>query len=136
MRNLKMSKKLLVGFGSVLVLLIVIVYFAASAFKTVGNLLTEFYEEPFADVQISDEFMLDVNLAAKNMLFASSSTDDAETAERLDMAEANIADMENALAELKKHYTGDMADVETIEKTLSLSEQLSSTSGLLLKSTM
>ena len=102
MKNLKMSKKLLVGFGSVLVLLIVIVYFAASAFKTVGDLLTEFYEEPFTDVQISDEFMLDVNLAAKNMLFASSSPDDAETAERLDMAEANIADMENALAELKK----------------------------------
>lgn len=118
MRNLKMSKKLLVGFGTVLVLLIVIVYFAASAFKTVGNLLTEFYEEPFADVQIADEFMLDVNLAAKNMLFASSSTDDAETAERLDMAEANITDMENSLAELKKHYTGDMADVEAIEQNI------------------
>ena len=86
MKNLKMSKKLLVGFGSVLVLLIVIVYFSASAFKTVGALLTEFYEEPYTDVQIADEFMLDVNLTAKNMLFASSSTDDAETAERLDMA--------------------------------------------------
>ena len=120
MKNLKMSKKLLVGFGSVLVLLIVIVYFSASAFKTVGALLTEFYEEPYTDVQIADEFMLDVNLTAKNMLHASSSTDDAETSERLDMAEENIAAMESAVAKLKEHYSGDMADVDTIEQNVKL----------------
>lgn len=120
MKNLKMSKKLLVGFGTVLLLLIVNVYFSASAFNTVAGLLTEFYEQPYTDVQIADEFMLDVNLTAKNMLHASSSTDDAETAERLDMVEENVATMEDAVAELKEHYMGDMAVIETIEQNITL----------------
>lgn len=114
MKNLKMSKKLLVAFGTVIILMIVIVAFSVTAFMTVGGLLTNFYEEPYADVQIADDMVLEINLTAKNMLHASSSTDDAVTSERLKMAEENVAVLAADIEELKKHYTGDMADVNII----------------------
>ena len=115
-----MTKKLLVAFGTLIVLMIVIVAFSATAFTTINGLLTTFYEDPYADVQLADELMLDINLTAKNMLVASSSTDDGVTAERLKMAEENVADMEKAVAELKLHYTGDMADVDTVSTNVAM----------------
>ncbi len=119
MKNFKMSKKLLVAFGCIIVLMIVIVAFASTAFVTVGGLLTNFYEEPYADVQIADDMVLEINLTAKNMLHASSSTSDAVTSERLKMAEENVAVLEADVEELKKHYTGDMADVDVIANNIS-----------------
>ncbi len=114
MKNLKMSLKLLVAFGAIIVFLAVIVTFSSTAFMTVEGLLTDFYEEPYADVQLADELMLDITFAAENMLHASSTTDTATTADCLAASDKYIADMETALSTLQAHYTGDMADVDAI----------------------
>ncbi len=118
MKNLKLSKKLLVAFGSIIVLLVVVVAFASSAFMTVKGIVDDFYTETFADVRAADKLEISMNEIAKNMLHASSTTDTAETDERLKLADEALAEMETIITDLKAHYTGDMADVTAIENNL------------------
>ncbi len=115
MKNFKVSKKLLVAFGAVNVLFIIVVVFATTAFMTVKGMVDDFYTETFADVQISDDLDINMNEIAKNMLHASAAADGAETEERLKLADEGLSDMDALVAELKTHYTGDMADVTAIE---------------------
>ncbi|MBQ8196012.1 MAG: MCP four helix bundle domain-containing protein [Oscillospiraceae bacterium] len=119
MKNLKVSKKLFVAFGVVNVLfIVVVVVFATTAFMTVKGMVDDFYTETFADVQIADDLDINMNEIAKNMLHASATTDAAETDERLRMADEGLANMDSLVAELKAHYTGDAADVATIETNI------------------
>ena len=118
MKNLKVSKKLLVAFGVINVLMIVVAVFAFTAFQTVGGLVDNFYAEAFADVQLADEMLLDINVTAKEMLKASSTSDTTETKDFLSSASASIEKMETAVTELKLHYSGDMTDVTAIEDTI------------------
>ena len=60
MKNLKVSKKLLVAFGVINVLMLVIAVFTFTAFQTVSGLVDDFYTEAFADVQLTDEMLLDI----------------------------------------------------------------------------
>ncbi len=120
MKNMKMTKKLLVAFGTLIVLMLIIATVSATAFVTVGGLLTTFYEESYADVQLADKLILDINLTAKNMLSASSAPDDATATESLKTAEENISDIEKAANELKLHYSGDMSEVDTIISNVAL----------------
>ncbi len=118
MKNLKVSKKLLIAFGIVNVLFIVVVVFSVTAFMTVKGMVDDFYTETFADVQTADELDITLNEIAKNMLHASSATDNAETEDRLKLADESLANMDALVVELKEHYTGDMADVTAIESNL------------------
>ncbi|MBE6902829.1 MAG: HAMP domain-containing protein, partial [Ruminococcaceae bacterium] len=118
MKNMKIKNKLLCAFGIVQALLIVIVVFAGTAFMTVEGLITDFYEEPYYDVQLADDMMIQLYGTAKDMLQASASTDSTVTANCLDSANADIAKIEEDVAELKLHYTGDMASVDAITAAL------------------
>lgn len=118
MKNFKVSKKLLVAFGVINVLMLVITVFTFTAFQTVSGLVDSFYKEAFADVQLADEMLLDINVTAKEMLKASSTADTALTKEYLENAASSMKNMEAAVAELKLHYSGDMADVAVIEETI------------------
>ena len=118
MKNLKVSKKLLIAFGIVNILFIVVIVFSTTAFTTVKGLVDDMYTETFADVQTADQLEISMNEIAKNMLHASSTTDNAETDERLKLADEALAEMDTLITGLKEHYTGDMADVTTIETNL------------------
>ncbi len=118
MKNLKVSKKLLIAFGTINVLMLIIAVFAFTAFQTVGGLIDEFYSESFADVQLADEMVLDINITAKDMLKASSTSDITEAKECLAEASEYIEKISAAAAELKQCYSGDMADVKIIEDSV------------------
>lgn len=118
MKNLKVSKKLLVAFGTVNILFIIVMVFSTTAFMTIKGLVGDFYTETFADVQTADQLEISINEIAKNMLHASSTTDSTETDERLKLADEALGEMDALIAGLKEHYTGDMADVTVIETNL------------------
>ncbi len=118
MKNLKISKKLLLSFGIIIAFLVVIVAFSGLAFNTVGGLIDNMYNETFTDVQIADEMKLEINLTAKNMLHASTTTDSAETEQRLALADGNLLRMDELVDTLRAHYTGDMSDIDTIGANL------------------
>lgn len=118
MKNMKISRKLLMAFGIVNVLLIIIVAFSTLAFSSVSGFITTFYEGPFNDVQAADKLLLDANIVAENMLHAAASTDAAVSAQKLQSINDDMSKLQNELAELKGRYTGDMADITNIESAI------------------
>lgn len=114
MKNLKISKKLLMSFGIVLALFAIVVVFSVTAFNTVENLIKDFYNEPYTDVQLADDMMININDASEDMLEASVSVDTAVTDKALNDAAESLTIMQSDIAALKQTYTGDMADVDAI----------------------
>ncbi len=118
MKNMKISKKLLTSFGIVLGLLTIVVVFAVAAFGTVEGMIKNFYNEPYADVQLVDGVMINLNDAAEDMLEAAVAIDAAVSESALVDADTSLSEINQSVKSLKEHYTGDMADVDTISAAL------------------
>ncbi len=118
MKNLKLSKKLLVAFGMIIILLIAIVACSSTAFKTVQGLVDDFYNETYGAVQDSNGIEISMNEMSMNMLHAITASDSKEISSRLTFADESLAEMNTYVTELKAEYTGEMLDVESIEASL------------------
>lgn len=112
MNNLKVAYKLLVGFGTALVAMLIIAVIATVSLNSISGEVKAFYEGPFEVVRQVDELELMLQESAKNALYASLSTDKEEIQKRLDMGEANLDEMEVCLEELRADYGGDEADID------------------------
>ena len=115
MKNMKMSKKLLLSFGIIIVYLVVMIGLAAVAVKTVSGQLGDFYSGPYQDVQDAEQLNLIINEIANDMLQAGLCSDEEQTAALIESAEGRIKEMKVILEEFSLTYTGDMADIEALE---------------------
>lgn len=70
MKNLKISKKLLVGFGTVLALMLVLVYFSISILTSLNSIIDNFYHQAVQIVMVSSEVNARTQETAKNLLHA------------------------------------------------------------------
>ncbi len=118
MKNLKVSKKLLVAFSIILVLFVLVVVFSTTAFQTVNGLVDNFYNETYGAVQDSNGLETDMNKMGMNMLHAITASDEKEINSRLTFAEEALTEMETFVAHLKENYTGEMLDVDSIDASL------------------
>ncbi|MBP1562022.1 MAG: HAMP domain-containing protein [Oscillospiraceae bacterium] len=116
MKNMKLSVKLTVAFGTVLVLMSIIIIFSTTAFDTVNGMLETFYNEPYTEVQLANQLNLKVNDVTSSMLYASASSDNAEKQQSLGYARSNIAEIYGIIEQMRGKYDGDMADIDTIVK--------------------
>lgn len=117
MKNLKVGAKMIVGFGIVLVFMLVNVIVASIALSNVAGQLTRFYNEPFQNVQRGDSLNENLQTAAKNMLYAALDEDLEETERRLTLAEEEIDVLDDTIDKIAPVYAGDPADLEQL-KTL------------------
>lgn len=118
MKNLKMSMKLLVSFGIVLVLMVVIVVIAIIGLTTITNNLDTFYKAPFQNVQLLEGISKNLNATSKNMLQAAVDSDSTVVNERLTMAAENIHSLSDSLKTIRTTFDGDPALIDAIEATL------------------
>ena len=118
MKNLKMSMKLLVSFGIVLVLMVVIVVIAIIGLTTITNDLDTFYKAPFQNVQLLEGISKNLNATSKNMLQAAVDSDSTVVNERLTMAAENIHSLSDSLKTIRTTFDGDPALIDAIEATL------------------
>lgn len=118
MKNLKMSMKLLVSFGIVLVLMVVIVVIAIIGLTTITNDLDTFYKAPFQNVQLLEGISKNLNSSAKNMLQAAVESDSNAISERLELADSDIHSLSESLKTIRTTFDGDPALIDTIESTL------------------
>ena len=118
MKNLKMSMKLLVSFGIVLVLMVVIVVIAIIGLTTITNDLDTFYKAPFQNVQLLEGISKNLNSSAKNMLQAAVDSDSNAISERLELADSDIHSLSESLKTIRTTFDGDPALIDTIESTL------------------
>ena len=117
MKNLSISKKLICGFGMVLVLLVFIIWLTISALSNLGGIIDDFYKQNVQSIVHVDEVNAKLQEMAKNLLHAAGyeATDTTNIKYYTDMAEScyNVALEDIDL--LKATYTGDTADLEYME---------------------
>ncbi len=114
MKNMKVSKKLFVAFGVVIAFMLLIVFLSCTAANTIRDIVKEFYEVTFTDVEIADDIDVNLQESAKNLLHSIVDSDLGVTNERLNMAKENLAKIEEDVTKLKENYPGDVKDIDTI----------------------
>lgn len=120
MKNLKISKKLLVGFGSVLVLMLVVVYLGISTLTSLRGIVDTFYRNAVQSVLLADNINAKTQEMAKNLLHAIGKADDAEYVRGyFDTAETCYNKVKEDVEALKLVYSGDQSDITSMETLIS-----------------
>lgn len=76
MKNLKISQKLLVGFGTVILLMCIIIYLVISTFSHIGKNVDVLYNKAVMRVEYADNINAKTQEMAKNLLHAIGKADD------------------------------------------------------------
>lgn len=88
MKNLKISQKLLVAFGTIFVMMIVLVFFSISILGSLNSIIDEFYNKAVQVVMISSEINARTQETAKNFLHAIGKAEDPDYVKKyFDLAE-------------------------------------------------
>lgn len=115
MKNLKVGAKMIVGFGLVLLFMLINVVVASVALSAVAGELTTFYNEPFQNVQLGNSLNENLQTAAKNMLYAALEPDLEETKNRLTLAQEEVDILDETIDDIAEEYGGDPADLENMK---------------------
>ncbi|MBQ2823922.1 MAG: MCP four helix bundle domain-containing protein [Oscillospiraceae bacterium] len=115
MKNMKISRKLLISFGIILLYLMAMIAFAVVSVNNVSGKLDVFYDEPYHKVQEATQLNLKLNEIAKYMLFAAVTPEEEDTKAKIELAEDILKEMKVLIEDFKLTYTGDMADIEQLE---------------------
>lgn len=118
MKNLKIGKKFIVTFGTILIIFIITSAFAiANLVNVLGNFST-FYEQPYqVSMQIA-EMKRAIQGAGKNIGYAVMTEDTAQTGVYIDSAESELGILKTGIDFLKTNFSGDQALVESFLKTM------------------
>lgn len=120
MKNLKVSAKLLVAFGTVLLLMIIMAVISLTSTNRINGLVDTFYSRSYLNTQRSEQVSKDLQMAAKNMFAAMIDQDQADIESRLRLANENLTNAEENLEFLRGNYRGDMNDVEMTSEQLNI----------------
>ena len=90
MKNLKISRKLFLGFGAILAMFVFSIVFAALSLNFVAQNLNDFYVRPFANVKQVLEADRESEAAAKYMLRACLEEDVSTTNQMLELAQDRL----------------------------------------------
>lgn len=116
MKNMKVGAKLILSFGIVLVFMLVNVIVAAVALRSVSGQLTRFYNEPFQNVQRGALVKENLQMAAKNMLYAALDPDLEETNRRLTLAQEELDALDETIDAISEAYSGDPSDLTRMKE--------------------
>lgn len=118
MKNLSISKKLIVSFGSIIVLAIMIANSAIGMMASFSQNFTFFHDDAFDCVQNADEILINVNEATRDVLYATLDPIYEESSARLEQAQTYLDKALTAVAELSLRYSGDPADMTSLTKDI------------------
>lgn len=105
MKNLKVSKKLLLSFGIIVLMTIALVAFAAFGFLRVSSDINSF-NTSFLCVQRVDSMKETIQTAAKDMMQAAVESDDTKKVEKLALAEEELNSILTAVQAMNELYGG------------------------------
>ena len=106
MKNLSVSKKLICGFGLVLVMLMFIVWLTISALSNINGIVEDFYYHNVQSIIKIDNANAKIQEMAKNLLHAAGYNDDEQDLMQtyLDKAEACYAEANSYIEALNEVY--------------------------------
>ena len=120
MKNLKVSKKLLLSFGIIVLMTIVLVVFAAFGFSRVSGDINSF-NTSFLCVQRVDSMKENIQTAAKDMMQAAVEPDETKKLEKLSLAEEELNAILKAVQDMNALYGGKSASLTDAENYLKAS---------------
>ena len=109
MKNMKLQKKLLIGFGIGIVMIVILMSVTFLALRSFEQSISKFKNQAFDGVQLADTIELDINEAARDILYAAASLDAADSESKLDRAQGYISNIYETTAQLREVYTGENA---------------------------
>jgi len=115
MKNLKISQKLVVGFGLILGMFVVSIILASYSLNSIADDFDQFYKQPFVNVSLAIQSDMDSEVAAKYMLRACLEESAEETNNMLNNVTTQMRQMKDNLATLKANYSGDTGDITAVE---------------------
>lgn len=118
LRNMKISKRLMVSYAVVLVLLIVGIIVSVTNLVSIGNRLTEFYEHPFKVSSCANIVNERFEGMQKSVFRAISTEDEAITKEAIENAKDAAAIISENMAIIEELYIGDPEDVNKLKSQL------------------
>lgn len=125
MKNLKISAKLILGYGTLIVLMLAIVIYAIISFMDVKKILDNFNNIAVKNVQIADDIDAKTQEMAKNILHATAKCDDPDRAvaeeyvnRYLKVAGECRDTIQGHIDNLAKTYRGDPADIQKLNDYL------------------
>ncbi len=118
MKNLKISRKLFLGFGAILAMFVFSIVFAALSLNFVAQNLNDFYVRPFANVKQVLEADRESEAAAKYMLRACLEEDVSTTNQMLELAQDRLDLMSDYTDFLMTNYSGSTNDITQLKNEM------------------
>lgn len=118
MKNLKISMKLFIGFGVVLVMLLINIIFGTVSLNSIGKNFQEFYSKPFDNVKEVLQADRESEAAAKYMLRACLETDSSVVEQMLAKAQEKLDLMDGYTAILRENYNGNESDLTRLQSQI------------------
>lgn len=113
MKNLKISKKLLIAFGSIIVMLLATVITSIIGLNSMGDNFSFFYDGPYTNTNRVMEMRRAIQSVGKNVNYSFSTNDATQTESYVNAAEAELQILSDGYAFLQQNFTGDPALVTT-----------------------
>lgn len=112
MKNLKISQRLILGFGSIIVVSILLMILAIISLNDVGKNISGMYNGPLMSTTAAMGARRDINALGKTLRSAVIAKDIDSYRAELDK---DSADMEQRIVILRKHFTGEQSLVDDLE---------------------
>ena len=118
MKNLKISRKILVTFGIMLILTTFITVFGISSIIKIGNTLNMFYEDNHQISIVTMNMHNSLQSAAKYVGYAIMTNDNTQNKQYTDNAQSELNSMKDNLQYLHSNYKGDMSLINELENVM------------------
>lgn len=119
MKNLKISAKLLISFGLVLLLMVVTAILTVISVSRINDSADEFYNVCYLNTQQAESISKHLHSAAKNMLGSILDSEEADIKGRIEDAKTDFEAAGAGIAYLREHYKGDEADLNGVSEQFS-----------------
>ena len=120
-RNLKIGKKLLLAFGTIIIMYVLTVSIALFNIRTLADRMDQLYNEPFANVQSSQMAMANLQKVSKNLAMLAGTENLVDEPVYLQETKETVTEVEAGMEALA---TGYVSGPEKVEELKSLFSQL------------
>lgn len=121
MKNYKISKKLTVSFGIILIMLILTAIVGLFSLNSVGNNFTKFYNQPFMVTNTTMDMQRAMQAGMKYVGYATMTSDEGMTNEYIDKSQEELSAIKTGIEFLYENFSGDMKLVDEFKATMDAS---------------
>lgn len=118
MRDLPISRRMLITFAVILSVFFVTVVAAIVGLFSTGNNFESFYSGPYRVTNKAAQLRGDIQKVAKNIGYATMTEDGDKTAEYIKGAQDSIQDLRDGTAFMREYFRGDMALIDEYDKIM------------------